>query len=111
MNTKAQTVTDAGNAPRSWEDRKASIMALGRGLKQAEADARTGERIPARVRLHRAAVWDENYAREIGRVQLRAEEINHFDCCGSVAAKIALPQSEIDRLGIDAEDYVYIRRA
>ncbi len=63
------------------------------------------------VKKHNVAVWDENYARELGRVTLRAEEINHFDCCGSVAAKIALPQSEIDRLGIDRDDYVYIRRA
>jgi hypothetical protein len=64
-----------------------------------------------KTKKHNAAVWDEIYDEELGRVTLRQEEINHFASCGSVPAKIALSPEMIAGLGIADDDYVYIREA
>lgn len=43
-----------------------------------------------------------------GNIALTEEEANHFSHARNTAAKCAMVKSDLDRLGIDEDDYVEI---
>ena len=55
-----------------------------------------------------AKILNENYDL-LGTVQLSEEEVEHFTSTGSVPARVALCDSQIDALGIDCDDHIYVR--
>lgn len=55
-----------------------------------------------------ALVLNEDYT-VIGKAEFSREELDHFTSTGSAPAKVCLSAEDIARLGIDEDDYVYIR--
>lgn len=56
----------------------------------------------------KALVVNEDY-KNLGTVVLRLEELEHFSNTESVPARIALDCEQIAKLGINEDDYIYIR--
>lgn len=58
--------------------------------------------------MKKVAILNEDYV-HIGVVELSEEEVSHFSATGSAAARVCLDANQIAKLGIDENDYVYVR--
>jgi len=56
----------------------------------------------------RCQILNESFV-AIGTAEFSEEEMNHFTATGSAAAKVCLAPSDIERMGLDDDDYVYVR--